>query len=72
MTATTKIVHPLYNTANLNNDISLIKLPSAITYTASIQAIRLPTIGQASSPFVNYQAVVSGFGRTSDGKHINN
>lgn len=51
----------------MNFDISVIPIPSPLTFTAAIQAIRLPTNGQINSTFVDTTAVVSGWGSTVQG-----
>lgn len=47
-------------------DIAVIKLPLPITFSRSVQPIELPRTSEADTSFLNSQAVVSGFGRTSD------
>lgn len=67
ITATHRIEHPSYNPSNLNNDVALIQLPSALTFSASVAAIRMPASSQTGvTQFDGQQAQVSGFGRTSD------
>lgn len=61
------INHPDYNPVNLNFDISIIPIPSHLTLSHAIQTIRLPTSGQVGSNFIDYQAVVSGWGATGAG-----
>lgn len=56
--------HPQYNPSNLNNDVSVIRLPTSVTLTASINAIRLPRVSQQSTTFANSRTTVSGFGAT--------
>ncbi|XP_016942386.2 brachyurin [Drosophila suzukii] len=65
MTSTNIIVHPNYN-ENLNNDVSLIKLPEALTFSTSIQPIKLVTESQRSENFVGTTAVIAGFGLMDD------
>lgn len=55
--------HPNYNPSSLANDISLIKLPSAVTFNQYINKIRLPM--QANS-YVGSTVFASGYGKTSD------
>lgn len=64
-TATGTINHPDYNPVNLNNDISIIPIPTPLTFTDAIQYIRLPTAGQVGSTFLDVQGRVSGWGATS-------
>nr|CAD7407044.1 unnamed protein product [Timema cristinae] len=58
--------HASYNPSNLNNDISLIRLPSAVALNAFIQLVRLPSQSQAGNTFAGDAVVVSGWGRVSD------
>nr|CAD7410268.1 unnamed protein product [Timema poppensis] len=58
--------HASYNPSNLNNDISLIRLPSEVALNAFIQLVRLPSHSQASNTFAGDAVVVSGWGRVSD------
>ncbi|XP_037039761.1 brachyurin-like [Bradysia coprophila] len=61
------ISHPDYNSKNLNNDIAIISIPTPLTFSPSIQSIRLPTNSQIGSTFRDVSAVVSGWGTTSHG-----
>ncbi len=54
----------------MNYDISVIPIPSPLTFTPAIQAIRLPSNGQIDSTFVDVTAVVSGWGSTSEGSGL--
>jgi len=63
-TATGTINHPSYNPVNLNNDVSIIPIPTPLSFSPAIQAVRLPTAGQVGSTFLDAQAVVSGWGAT--------
>ncbi|CAG2054862.1 unnamed protein product [Timema podura] len=60
------VSHASYNPSNLNNDISLIRLPSAVTLNAFIQLVGLPSHSQASNTFAGDAVVISGWGRVSD------
>lgn len=66
-TAFGSISHPEYDPETLNNDISVIQIPTPLTFSPAIQSIRLPTNGQLGSTFVGNTAVVSGWGATSQG-----
>lgn len=66
MVTTTSILHPLYDSVTLNYDIALIRLPSAVTFTSTIQAIPLPGRSEINNKFTGYKAAASGFGLTSD------
>lgn len=61
------INHPDFNPSTLNNDISLLSVPSPLTFTAAIQPIRLPTAAQVATTFTGAQATVSGWGETFPG-----
>lgn len=61
--------HSGYDSSILANDISLIKIPS-VTYSSSIQSIRLPAISSSYSTYAGEYAVASGWGRTSDGNEV--
>lgn len=65
MTSTVAIPHPYYDERSLFNDVSLIRLPNSLSFTTNIQPIRLPTQGQVSNTFVDYNVIASGFGLTS-------
>nr|AGM32844.1 trypsin-like serine protease [Coptotermes formosanus] len=62
VTSTTTILHPDYD-GNLNNDIALIQLPSAISFTDYIKPIRLRYV---ASDLAGEVARVSGWGKTSE------
>lgn len=69
MHANEVIEHSKYNADNLNYDISVIRLPQMLEFSARIQAVRLPTMAQTlSGEFHTHMARVCGYGRTSDGK----
>nr|CAD7407041.1 unnamed protein product [Timema cristinae] len=60
------INHASYNPSNLNNDISLVRLPSAVALNAFIQLVHLPRHSQASTTYAGVASQVSGWGRNSD------
>lgn len=64
------ILHEQYNSFNLNNDIALIGIPSPLTLTLSVQAIRLPHREQMSHTFVGSTATVSGWGEAFPGSGV--
>lgn len=70
MVTTTSILHPLYNAQTLNYDIALIRLPSAVTFSSTIQAIPLPGRSEVNNTFTGYKAAASGFGLTSDNSTV--
>jgi len=59
------IIHSEWNSKNLKNDISLIKIPS-VTYSSRIGAVKLPARSNSYSTYDGVIAVASGWGRTSD------
>jgi len=68
MTSKEAIEHLRYNPETLNYDISVIKLPEYMAFTAQIQSVRLPTLNQArQGQFHTTKARVCGYGRTGDG-----
>lgn len=66
-TATRAINHPQFNPQNLNNDVSLIEVPSAVPLSAAVATVRLPTRSQASATFNTYLTTVSGWGAVTHG-----
>ncbi|KAJ9580605.1 hypothetical protein L9F63_024220 [Diploptera punctata] len=66
VTSTTKVVHSGYSTSTLNNDIALVRLPSAVSLTQFIQTVALPSSAMASNTFAGQTITVSGWGRISD------
>nr|CAD7407043.1 unnamed protein product [Timema cristinae] len=68
VTVTTRshVNHANYDTNNLNNDISLLRLPFSITLGSFIQVVALPRHSQDSNTFADQAVQVSGWGRTSD------
>lgn len=66
MTSSEIYVHPQYNPTNLNNDVSLIKLPTPLNFSSTIQPIALVSSSQASNNFIGTRCVIAGFGLTDD------
>jgi len=65
--STTMKTHPQYNDQTLENDIALIQLPSAVTFSDKIRPVCLPRAStHASLSFAGVSAQVSGWGRHSD------
>ncbi|KAG8233806.1 hypothetical protein J437_LFUL008026 [Ladona fulva] len=64
---TDKIVHEGYDPVEINNDISLLKLPSDIQTSQYINMVRLPSYSMASDDLVGRTVTVSGWGKPSDG-----
>lgn len=65
-----RIIHPAFNPINLNNDVSVLSVPSALGFTPAIQSIRLPTGRQIGTTFLGMQATVSGWGDTATGSGV--
>lgn len=59
------IIHSGWNSNNLKNDISLIKIP-AVSYSSRIAAVALPAVASSYSTYAGDTAIASGWGRTSD------
>lgn len=68
--ATELINHPAYNATNLNNDVSLLRIPSPLTVSDAIQPIRLPTAAQLSDSFAGQLVTVSGWGSVTQGGDV--
>nr|CAD7407045.1 unnamed protein product [Timema cristinae] len=60
------LVHEDYNDTTLNNDISLIKLPTTVPPSPFIFPVNLPSPSEVNMTFENRTALVSGWGRTLD------
>lgn len=58
------ILHPQYNTQNLNNDIALLRFTEPLTFNSFVQPISLATSNAPS--FVGETATTTGWGRVSD------
>lgn len=69
MSTVIKIVHPEFDPVRLSNDVAVIKLPSSVPYSNEISPIQLPPMSYATKTLQNSIAIVSGFGRTSDGTY---
>ncbi|XP_049875184.1 brachyurin-like [Pectinophora gossypiella] len=68
--STDVVNHPSWFPLLARNDISVIRLPSAVTFSNIIAPIALPTGALASETFVGEIGVASGFGLTQDGGSI--
>jgi len=66
LTAEQFFIHPQYNAQNLNNDISIIKLPKPVPFSNTIKPIPLVSRSQENDLFVGKTAMVTGWGFTSD------
>lgn len=60
------IIHENYDRGNLNNDLAVIKLPSAIQFNSKIQMIALPRRSSNPPSYVNVISTASGWGKTKD------
>jgi len=58
--------HPQFNEATLNNDIGVVSIPSALTFSNAVQAVRLPTAAEGAQTFNGILAIVSGWGAISN------
>lgn len=58
--------HPSYNPNNLNNDIALLLLPTAVAFNQFVAASVIPALG-AGEQHAGAQSVASGWGRIADG-----
>ncbi|KDR14900.1 Chymotrypsin BI [Zootermopsis nevadensis] len=63
---TEKHVHPNWDSATLENDIALLKLPVKVELNDDIKSVRLPSRGQLNENFANADTTVSGWGKDSD------
>nr|AYV99607.1 venom polypeptide [Dolopus genitalis] len=73
MTSTKWEQHPNYDPDSLNNDVSLIRLPTPLTFTDTIQPMRLMSKTLAEKNLYGKIAYTSGFGYTVDkAKDISN
>lgn len=61
------INHPSYNPVTLNNDVSLVPIPTPVGTTASISTVRMTAGSQIGNTFFNVQATVSGWGEIFPG-----
>ncbi|XP_067644961.1 collagenase-like [Eurosta solidaginis] len=61
--------HAEFDGDNLNNDISLIKIP-AVSYNKDISAIKLPSMSSILSTYTGSYAFTSGWGRISDSSTV--
>ena len=59
-------IHPNYNPTTLNNDVSVILLPSPLTFDSNIQPIALVPSSQANNNFLGTVGIIAGFGLTDD------
>ncbi|XP_017139280.1 serine protease 1 [Drosophila miranda] len=59
------IIHSGWNSANLRNDISLIKIP-VTSYSTKIQAVKIPAIASSYSTYAGDSVIASGWGKISD------
>lgn len=64
------LMHEDYDNYTLNNDICVIRLPSAAS-GSGVGIVRLPSRSQAEETFDNATTTSSGWGGRSDGQLIN-
>lgn len=69
-----RTIHPHYNPDFLDNDIALIKLPQSLKLQKDlVEAVLLPSYGDAAKSLDDDEVVISGWGRVSDtGANIGN
>nr|CAD7268300.1 unnamed protein product [Timema shepardi] len=61
------VVNQAFDPDQLVNDVALVQLPYSIPSSGYIDTIRLPSYSESTESFVGQNAVISGWGRTSDG-----
>lgn len=61
-----------YNPSTLRDDISLIKMLTAVTFSSNVKSIQLPARSQAYLTHLNSILVVSGFGLTTSNQVSSN
>ncbi|XP_055843844.1 collagenase-like [Episyrphus balteatus] len=66
MISTQFYLHPDYDPLTLNNDVSLIKLPSLLTFSDAIKPIQLVPQSDENESFVGTTALIAGHGYTDD------
>ncbi|KAJ8720277.1 hypothetical protein PYW07_012320 [Mythimna separata] len=59
-------VHPSWQPLLVRNDVAVIYLPAAVSFSDTISPIALPSGSQLQQDFAGVSAVASGFGLTSD------
>lgn len=59
------IIHPLYNPAEITNDVALIKLSQKLEFSDYIKPAKLPESGRFQT-YDNSPAVLSGWGKVQD------
>ncbi|EFA10697.1 brachyurin [Tribolium castaneum] len=57
-------VHEQYNAELIINDVAVIKLPKAVTFTDAVKAVALPSKADANNTFEGETARISGWGLT--------
>nr|CAD7412124.1 unnamed protein product [Timema cristinae] len=60
------VVNQAFDPDQLVNDVALVQLPYSIPSSGYIDTIRLPSYSESTESFVGQNAVISGWGRTSD------
>ncbi|XP_055630032.1 brachyurin-like [Toxorhynchites rutilus septentrionalis] len=56
------LVHPKYDPIDVLNDIAIVRLTKALTFSDTIQPVKLPSRQEALSDLVNVDTTVSGWG----------
>jgi len=65
-TSTDFFTHENWNSFTLSNDLALIRMPSPIVFTDTIQPVCLPSYTDAADDFVGVGVTLTGWGRPSD------
>ncbi|XP_026730236.1 brachyurin-like [Trichoplusia ni] len=63
------VIHPRWDPRIVANDIAVIRI-NPVCFTDVIQPINLPSVRDIFNDFVDYNAVVSGYGITADGSFV--
>nr|AAC36149.1 chymotrypsinogen-like protein [Plodia interpunctella]AAC36150.1 chymotrypsinogen-like protein [Plodia interpunctella] len=61
------VVHPNWNTNEITHDIAMVTI-ARVSFTNNIQSIPIPDLADINHNFAGASAVVSGYGKTSDGQ----
>lgn len=69
VTANVSIEHSEYRPWFNTHDIAMIKLPQKVS-TYKINPVRLPTASQNKNKFENVEAIIAGYGKTSNSKMV--
>ncbi|XP_026333401.1 collagenase-like [Hyposmocoma kahamanoa] len=62
------VVHPSWNTVDVTHDLAMVHMPSVV-FSNTIMPIPLPTMEEVNDNFAGLDAIVSGYGKTSDAQN---